>query len=470
MISSTDVSKYYHTRFFIDSNYEKWKKGGYGTVYYDKKNSIIKKMARYNEVNNTEENNYPNYGVQPTAYYIFYPTIQEACFTKLLSKYPGFVILHSIHLSTHYLYLQEQFMGESLHRCLKDPSLDIPSLFLDILLQCLILEQNGLQHTDLKTSNLLYQPPSCTLTMIDYNCMSMKIVYEKQLVWVNSIGTWMYVAPEVACEERITNTSIVWSLGMILLCMLGAYPVHPKNYPNIVEKETISKRKSWIMILKNIFLQESEPYFASSIATVPDIYQPILSKIFYQHPEKRISLQELYTLWKDTFQLRGIEDIQTAYYHEIVVKPFVGWSPTDRTDILEQVYYFCHRWNQLYKMCSIIHILDHFSEHICKGYEHLVFVAAWNIVSCWMNQHICQHIEIYEYIENKYKIRTDDTAEMTWVICDTLQWNLYEKPADVWLVEQNQEVDYEHLVQVFIEQTKPYSMKSLVEHMTSSRG
>ena len=461
MISSADVSKYYHTGFFISPNYIKRKKGGYGTVYYDKSTSIIKKMARYNEINNLEENNYPNHGKETVLYYIFYPTIQEACFTKLLTAYPGFVILNSIHLSTHYLYLQEQFMGDSLHRFIKDQSsLHVPTLVMDILTQCMILEINGLQHTDLKTNNLLYQPESCTITMIDYNCMSIKAVIDKELSWTNSVGTWMYVAPEVACEEKITDTSIVWTLGMIIACLLQAYPVNPTNYPGIVVKETISKRKAWIMTLKNIFLKETEPYFSTCFDNIPLAYQQILTKIFYKHPANRISLQDLYILWGNTFGLPVLEDF-TAYYHEIKVIPFLGWTPEDRSNLLHLVYDFCNRWNQLYKMCSIIHIIDQFSCHIYKGYEKTLIFAAWNIVSCWMNEHLYQYEEVYTYIETTYQIKMCEIVEMTWFVCDILKWDLYEKSTVVWLAENKKNIDDERILQVFIQQTQPYSMKSI---------
>jgi uncharacterized UPF0146 family protein len=80
-----------------------------------------------------------------------------------------------------------------------------------------------------------------------------------------------------------------------------------------------------------------------------------------------------------------------------------------------------------------------------------------------MNEHVQDHINIYKEIEEVYKVRSQDISEMVWIICDYLKWDIYEKPLDVWFIQNKKIIDYDKIVEIFIQQKTSYSMKSLFE-------
>jgi len=465
MILSREANRYYSHEYSIDSSYKKWKRGGYGIIYYNSiENSIIKKIPRYEEHTSCSDKFYPSLATNKDCiYYIYYPAIQEACFSKLLSNFQGFVGLTSVYLSAHFIYFHQKYLGNTLHHHI--PMIDKeerPHVIAEILRLCIIMEVNGLQHTDLKTNNILYNPTTNGITIIDYNCMSTLYVENDQLKWVDSIGTWMYVAPEIAFNNKINDNSIVWTIGMLIASMLQQYPISKEFYPTYVLKNTISERKEWIITLKNICIKETEPYFSKCFETIATNYQQILSKIFYNDPQQRPSLLELYNLWTSTFNLPVTKDFE-QYYHEIVVTPFLGWGENDRSYIIHHIYKFCIRWNQIHKFCTMIHIIDNFSKHIIESVYEVVIFSAWTIVNSLMNEHVQDHINIYKEIEEVYKVRSQDISEMVWIICDYLKWDIYEKPLDVWFIQNKKIIDYDKIVEIFIQQKTSYSMKSLFE-------
>lgn len=463
MISSLDANNIHHHSYFIEPSYKKWKKGGYGSIYYNPKDySIIKKIPRYEEHDSSSDVSYPSITTNKEAmYYVYYPAIQEACFSRLLTHFYGFVSLTSIRLSPHYLYLPQEYLGDTLHRHI--PTIEaesIPYTIAELLKQCIIMEQHGLQHTDLKTNNLLYDSDTNNVTIIDYNCMSVLTVQNHQLQWRDSIGSWMYVAPEISLDGKVKDSSIVWTIGIVLTQMLQCYPFQQQYYPTDITKTHITDRKEWIVAYKNICLKEQEPLFTKCFQTLTTSYQDILTKIFVSDPVQRPTLTQLYSIWTTTFHLDHDTDLQ-RYYHEIVVTPFVGWIDEDRYFMVHHTYQFCLQWDETYKFCNMIHIIDHYSPHITEQNLHLVIFSAWTIVSCIMNEHVQDNTEIYHYIKKVHHVECPDICNMVWKMCDTLQWDIYEKPYDVWLLQTNKEVDYDKIVERFIHQRTPYSMKSL---------
>ena len=467
MISSLDANHMHHHRFFIDSSYKKWKKGGYGSIYYNPTyESIIKKIPRYEENESTSDDCYPSLKThKECTYYVYYPSVQEACFSRILTRFCGFVSLYSIQMSPHFIYLHQKYLGETIHRHLADIEQEaIPYIISELLKKCIMLEQNGLQHTDLKSNNVLYNPDTNNVYIIDYNCMSVLTIRNKQLHWIDSIGSWMYVAPEISLDSKVKDTSIVWTIGLLLTHLLHCYPFQKEYYPEDIQKTHIIDRKEWIVTYKNICLKESEPLFTKCFQTIATKYQAILARIFVADPSLRPSLRELYSMWSDTFQLEHDTDLD-RYYHEIVVNPFLGGIDEERYYMVHHTYQFCLYWNQTHKLCNMLHIIDHYSSYITDKNLYTVIFATWTIVSCIMNEHISDNIDIYEYINTVYHIECQDICKLMWEICDTLDWDLYEKPYDVWLAQHNKHIDYSEIVETFIHQKTPYSMKSLFQEV-----
>jgi hypothetical protein len=468
MISIRDTNKYYHTGFILDTDlYRLWKTGGYGKIYINKYNRcVIKRLERYCSYHETDKDK------NDVSYCSIYSCmIQEAAFSRKLTIFPHFLSLRSIQLCPSYIYIVQDFMGHSFHR-LPETILQNTNLLNDMIFRmiraCFILYKNGIQHIDLKPSNVLYNTDTNAVTVIDYNSMSVTYINDLQEhVWTDGIGTWMYAAPEIILEGKIYKNTSVWAIGMIICHLLGIYPLQKKYYPNSIA-DTVHhlERSDFQRIIVSIF-EEEEILFESSLSSVDPKYTYILSRIFKKEPQDRISIEKLYYLWAITFQLKPSMDIDMLY-HEVMVKPYTGYEPSTRKKLIEITYNFCVQQNQLYKFCNMIHIFDHFSSHITVSNELKIIFASWILITCIMNEELFQYIPTLEHIEQTYQVYTYEITDIVWIIGDYLEWNLYEKPVDVWLHEHGKTIDYNLIKDTFIHIHYKYSMKLLYEKITHS--
>ena len=121
-----------------------------------------------------------------------------------------------------------------------DRMADMPILMLQLCNACNALFAAGIQHTDIKPTNILIDPANRRLTLIDYNIYSIQTVNG----WTPSVGTWCYVAPEILHQSAPSNTSMCWSIGMIMAEICGGgYVLGDINV--YMRKSSTPKRKDW---------------------------------------------------------------------------------------------------------------------------------------------------------------------------------------------------------------------------------
>jgi serine/threonine protein kinase len=155
---------------------------------------------------------------------------------------------------------------------------------------CLVLHRNGYQHTDIKPANILVDPDG-KLTLIDFNLISTK--YGD--TWGTSYGTWNYVAPEILQDEQPTDTSAVWSIGMILAYIVFGFPLD--GYRQLSSNQR-SSREFWVDTLSR--LQKASPHHwpmpsIFHVALTHGDLKPLFKKCTLWDPKLRISLEDLYT-------------------------------------------------------------------------------------------------------------------------------------------------------------------------------
>jgi serine/threonine protein kinase len=95
----------------------------------------------------------------------------------------------------------------------------ILQIIASIIKQCMLLNKLGIQHTDLKPSNILINETTKEVTIIDYNICSIKSSGKTHFGWSFGIGTWCFCAPEIIYNEEPSDTSCMdyWSFNCIFI-------------------------------------------------------------------------------------------------------------------------------------------------------------------------------------------------------------------------------------------------------------
>lgn len=455
MIHIDTIPDFYHTKFELHPAFKKWKSGGYGTIYRaeDNHSVLVKSLSRYET--SCLDKNWCN---------INSSTILEACITKTLTNMRGFISMDDSYMDDYNFYIKQKYLGKCCNHLLKKHIEYLPIYIHRLIELCIILEKNGLQHCDIKTSNVLSNDIfECFL--IDYNCMSMLCVYEKELLWSKAIGTWQCVAPEIVMSESVYDTSVVWSIGILIATLLEDFPITKEYFPLLpLEKAFPTSQQGWQKIYQYLFQLktiDNPDIFQNNYKYTPQLYKEILSTCLKVSPSERISLQELYILWSDTFNLTT-KSLDT-FYHEIIVSPYIGNTIHSRKLLFNLFYKFCMQYNQCYKFCMTIHIFDHFSKYTTSNTEAEVMFASWLITTSLMNENIYHFEEELQHISEIYNLSQTSIYNMMWMIGDFLDWDLYEMPLDVWLLRNNYKICYDRLMMYLANTTTPYSSKQLYE-------
>ena len=469
MIPSEKLDELHHNHYIMDKgNFKPWKKGGYGTLYLSETmDYVMKKMAKY-------EIDY-----KKNIHHLRYATVLETCLTKTLHSFPYFTKIQYIDTSASDVFICQRFMGYTLHQYLKEvaiPLRKIPSVVYQLIDACWILQQNGLQHTDIKPTNIVIRQEegddyNYQVSLIDYNCMSqMALGQGNELTWTETVGTWQYVAPEILLEDKVHNNSCVWSIGLIITTLLDVFPLVSNHYP-CVPDGVEECREKWTNTLLSIFKEEGEVgVFQKINGLVPLKYRAFFKKIFVTNPIFRYSLGQLRKDWAEAFELKDTYDETGAigtHYH-LLVKPYKGISLYSRRLLLELLYKFCEKWEQMHKFYRTVHVFDRCSHIITQKTEYAFLFGSWVLCSFMLNEHLNAHEEALQYISNIYQLTVENLCNTVWMICEHSEWNVYEKGADVWVKEAGGPVYDDILSELLVTQEESYSMKSLCEKYLKS--
>ena len=210
----------------------------------------------------------------------------------------------------------------------------IPDIIYKLLIECYKLEVNGIQHTDISLANIIYSNNSSNTKdsdgyssalsndtiieyddlsefnthLIDYSCMSVKYVKNSRLLWTDTVGVWKYLDPQITLYENTSDTSVIWTIGIIICDLLKKMTFKNSVYSDIIDKikkkenyKNYKTKSVWTEIYINIIKYDrlnkqeifSEIYKDESI---DDKYEYILKHMLIFENEKRISLKELITL------------------------------------------------------------------------------------------------------------------------------------------------------------------------------
>jgi hypothetical protein len=163
------------------------------------------------------------------------------------------------------------------------------------------LAERGIQNTDTKPANILIHetptdPDMFAVSLIDFNLVSMRTGRAPGGAgggeWSASFGTWCYCAPELLNDGAPHDKSPVWTLGVILACILYKFPY--EGYSSL-KTEQLNSQKFW----KSAFakLRADDPLHLPLPAAHRQHFTPYMTSVYRRctawDPNGRPSLGEL---------------------------------------------------------------------------------------------------------------------------------------------------------------------------------
>lgn len=169
----------------------------------------------------------------------------------------------------------------------------IPEIIQQLVYTLLQLQENGVQHTDIKPNNVLYDSQNHRVTLIDYNMISQLIIITGKPEWGPSYGTWNFCAPEILNDSAPSNTSSVWSAAFIMAYLYARYPI-PEIYKT--PSKYLSSRTYWKKIfgqLRDLY-PDKFPLGVAHVKCMPPKILHIFSQATTWDPDKRMTLKEMF--------------------------------------------------------------------------------------------------------------------------------------------------------------------------------
>lgn len=424
-------------------NYMKpWKKGGYAKIYRAN-HQIIKVLPKYQED------------------CIYFPTILECAITQYLNhsatENPSpFVNCTDIKTNDTHVFIQQIYKGLSLDEWMKQTPMEerlphIPSMFHQLVYLCECLENHGLQHTDLKPMNILYQ--NNIVSLIDYNCISLEFLTDNGLTWTSNVGTWKYVAPELIENGEVHSNSIIWSLGMILCYLYDDLPNAKPYYTSVIKAD---HRTFWKDFYKDLQIKEAVPCaFRYCHQKIPDVWKALLSLMFRWNPSERISLTNL----KQDIETLFLVPPRSLRFYPRWVFP----CPIQREKTLKQVDIFLNKHAMMYKFNAMIFLWDSFYTFIESIDLKLSLAIAYVLLGLLLNTYIENDDCRLEWFKELH-VSESMVREHLWDYGDKIKWKMYQPNMErSYFKHTGKRLNWDAWIQFYSSWNQPYTSKYLMD-------
>ena len=335
--------------------------GGYAEIYYNSNiGQILKLQPLFEE-----------------SKHLCTSTLYETILYRSLLHIPELCQIDKITINNGYMYHYMPYYGKPLHEYISDIKANntytkqmVASLILEIInaliKQCILLNERGIQHTDLKPSNILINETTKHLTIIDFNICSTRTSGKTQYGWSFGIGTWCFCSPEIVYNEEPSDTSMVWTIGLLIAYL---YTGHRLLKTHMVKCTT---RDGWMKIFNSLKTTSimGLPLSKEDKTTIPPRLQYIYTLCTLWDWQKRPSLYELYSI-VDKILKNDTTDImspKTLSYNingfkkytsgDILIKPYHNNDLREKA--FQNVWNICKKTKRMDLLCKSLVLIDKF--------------------------------------------------------------------------------------------------------------
>ena len=301
----------------------------------------------------------------------------------------------------------------------------LPTMLKQLVHACDVLLRNDIQHTDIKPANILISDSDNRLVLIDFNIFSVKTIDG----WVESVGTWCYVAPEILMKHAPTDTSMSWSIGIIMAECIVGYPLGNMHK----RVKDVNNKKDWQELFTKLKIGfDGLPLLPKYYSMMPNAYTDLYNMCTIWDTNKRASISRIAAYLDTTFG-RPCSDAHEPSIPVPVtlrVSPFLSDS---RSTYIDLIFKFCtlrpYLWNLLYRS---IWLYDRFAINDPEAIATCISIAYTFMGYTISNKFV------------RYLAKTFDLPNLTMTdiekqmvsMCSQAKWKIYDKAADVIAIER----------------------------------
>lgn len=439
--------------------------GGYTQTYISSKhNRVFRYCDKYYSSNRNGD-----------ASYIQYSTISDLILLKSFEQLKGFPRVYNFMHDEKQVRVETNYLGKTLTEAVSIKSIHtrmelVPHLLNEISYMCLNLLYNGIQHTDLKPTNILIDSEN-KFHLIDFNCMSIShpgSTHNKSLhvsrTWYQSVGTWNYVAPEILWGGHPHDNSMVWSIGMVAMYwILGTFPISHDRMKRYLSTHTQpNSQDTWKKLMHE--LRRKYPKYMR----IESKYQQQLHgwyeklvMLLHWNPHKRPTLEQV---------LRMFHIIQPHHPSKIYIKPISfhvdpSYTPSYiREDVIEKGYAFLQKIYMESLLVSTIILFDRVSPLIKDKSMTIspskLFIICWAIHGFMTNNYLFDDDSIVLTLYQMYQIQCDEIFLLIFDICHLCQYQAWQREW-YWYVHDHMRdhkwtISWEDVKLVLITMNEPY--------------
>jgi len=422
--------------------------GGYAQIYHDSATqTVCKSLAR-----NTKHNG------------LAYSTIMDTICMASLSGMRGIPVCRKIAVDTKTVRLFMDYQGTTLLKWVGEHDLGQRRAycvgFISQLVEiCLNLLYNGIQHTDLKPSNILVNSHR-EIHLIDYNCMSIEYVQDNRRRWVESIGTWYYCAPEIVMNKCPSDTSVVWSLGLIYCTIWYKYPIARSAMRNASPKKYPEEQHEWRAIFAHMQAQYSGTtalVWREVIKHLPADSVEFVTQMLAWDPKKRPSLQEVFLF----FRREPIASI-TPHRLEWAAHPLCGER---RDQVIQHLYDISDQHRRPHYFTNAVVLWDRCSSHFQTNADpKSIGLACYALVGFMHNE--CILSERLFLDKCSPHCTPKELENILFDIGNHLHWRLYQRSIEYLLLKLGFTTSMSTLKRMLLSQADPYTPKTIAKMLS----
>ena len=313
---------------------------------------------------------------------------------------------------------------------------NLPNIFYQISCGLKYIHDNGLQHGDLKTSNILYSDTVKLIKLIDFGGLTSFRIDNTH----KSACTLNFRAPEVCTSpECISGAMDIWGLGITLSCYLYMdYPLNCQDDTSYIEDINDKISKGFKSVKINKFVQ----YVTNSLRILNE------NMLIFDH-RNRITIDEIiaHELFNNVRKIyeNNYMACKKIKNNRIITNYITSDELIIRRESIEWIFNKCS--DSLCKTCFYlaVRIYDRYIGKYTKkeSIKHTNNYELIRIISFYISEILIQ--ENYNFItdiHNDYKYPVETIITQIDKIMNTLHYKLYEDTFDYIILKRDGDIDY----------------------------